>query len=85
MPNSLYATPIVMVRKPDGSIRVCVDYRALNECTVKDTFQLPQIDDLLDKLHNAKCMTRLDLRSAYSQVRMSDDGPQDVFIAATAF
>jgi hypothetical protein len=80
-----YVAPIVMVRKPDGSIRICVDYRALNECTVKDSFPLPRIDDLLDKLRNAKCMTHLDLRLAYSQVQMSDDGPQDDSIAKTVF
>ena len=51
-----------MIRKPDGSIRVCVDYTTLNECNVKDSFPLPRIDDLLDKLRNAKWMTHLDLR-----------------------
>ena len=75
----------MMVRKPDGYVRVCVDYRALNECTMKDSFPLPRIDDLLDKLRSAMCMTHLDLRSTYTQVRMSDDGPQDDSIAATAF
>ncbi len=85
MPNSPYVAPIVMVRKLDGSIRVCVDYRPLNECTVKDSFPLPRIDDLLDKLRSAKCMTHLDLRSTYNQVRMSDDGPQDDSIVATTF
>jgi len=74
-----------MVRKLDGSIRVCVDYKALNECTVKDSFPLPQIDDLLETLCSAKFMTHLNLRSTYSQVRMSDDGPQDDSIVATAF
>ena len=85
MSNSPYAAPIVMVRKPDGSIRVCVDYKALNECIVKDIFPLPRIDDLLNKLRSAKCMTHLDLRSTYNQVRMPDDGPQDDSIVATAF
>ena len=85
MSNSPYAAPIVMVRKPYGYIRVCVDYRALNECTVKDSFPLLRIDDLLDKLRNAKCMTHLDLRSAYNQVRISDDSPHDDSIAAIAF
>ena len=75
--NSSYAIPIVLVRKPNGSIRVCVYYRALNECAAKDSFPLPRIDELLDKLRNAKCMTHLDLRSTYNQVRMSDIGPQD--------
>jgi len=74
-----------MVRKPDGFIQVCVDYRALNQYTVKDSFPLPRIDELLDKLRNAKCMTNLDLRSAYNQVRMMDDGPQDDSIDATSF
>jgi hypothetical protein len=74
-----------MVRKPDGSIRVLVDYKALNECILKDYFPLPRIDDLLDKLRSAKCMTHLDLRSSYNEVRMSDDDPQDESIAATAF
>jgi hypothetical protein len=74
-----------MVQKLDGSIRVCVDYIAWNDCTIKDSFPLPRIDDLLDKLRSAKCMTHLDLRSAYNQIRMSDDGPQDASIAATTF
>jgi hypothetical protein len=74
-----------MVRKPDGSIRVCVDYRTLNESTMKVSFSLPRIDDLLDKLRSAKCMTHLDLPYAYSQVRMSDDVPHYDSIVATAF
>ena len=85
MSNSPYVAPIDMDRKSDGSIWVCVDYRALNECTMKDSFPLPRIDDLLDKLRSAKCMTHLDLRSAYNQVRISDDGPQDDSIPSTAF
>jgi hypothetical protein len=50
-----------MVRKRDGSIRVCVDYKSLNERDVKESFLLPRIDDLLDKLRTGKCMTHLDL------------------------
>jgi hypothetical protein len=83
--KSPYAAPIVMVRKSDGSIRVCIDYRAINERTVKDSFPLPRIDDLIDQLRDAACITHLDLRSAYNQVRMSDDGPSDDSIAATTF
>ena len=74
-----------MVRKHDGSLRMCIDYRALNECTIKDSFPLPRIDDLIDKLRCASCMTHLDLRSAYNQVRMSNDGPSDNSIVATTF
>jgi len=46
---SPYATQIVMVCKPDGSVRVCIDYRAIIDHTVRDTFTLPMIDDLIDK------------------------------------
>jgi len=83
--NSPYDAFIVMARKPDGSIRVCVDYKALNQCIAKDFFPLPRIVDLLDKLRSAKCMPHLDLRSAYNQVLMLYDGPQDDSIVATAF
>jgi hypothetical protein len=74
-----------MVRKSNGSIRVCIDYRAINERTVTNSFPLPRIDDLIDKLKEANCITHLDLRLAYNQVRMSDDGPMDGSIAATTF
>ncbi len=73
-----------MVLKSDGSIRVCIDYRAINERTEKNSFPLPRIDDLIDQLRDATCFTHHDLRSAYNQVRMSDDGPSDVSIAATS-
>ena len=72
-----------MVRKADGSIRVCIDYLAINERTIKDPFPLPRIDDLIDQLRDATCITHLDLRLAYNHVRMSDDGPLDDSIAAT--
>ncbi len=61
---SPYVAPIVMVRKPDGSVRVCIDYRAINERTVRDSFPLPKIEDLIDKLRVARCITHLDLLSA---------------------
>ncbi len=57
-----------MARKPDGSIQLCVDCRELHECTVKDVFPLHGIDELLDELRKAKCMTHLDMHSAYTQV-----------------
>ncbi len=74
-----------MVRKPDGSVRVCIDYRAINEHTFKDSVHLPWIDDLIDKLREAHCITYLGLRSMYNQVRISDDGPTDDSISATTF
>jgi len=83
--KSPYAAPIVMVRKSDGSIRVCFDCRTIYERTVKDPFPLPRIDYLIDKLREANCITHLNLRSAYNQVKMSDDGPTDDSIATTSF
>jgi hypothetical protein len=74
-----------MVCKADGSVRVCIDYRAFNERTVRDLSHLSRIDDLIYKLREAHCITHLDLRSAYKKVRMSDDGPPDDSISATAF
>jgi hypothetical protein len=74
-----------MVRKSNGSIRVCIDCRTINERTVKDSFPLPRIDNLIDKLREANCITHLDLRSAYNQVRMSNDGPTDDSIGAKRF
>ena len=64
--KSPYVASIVMVRKSDGSIRVCIDYCAIIERTVKDSFPLPHIDDLIDKLIEANCITHLCLRSAYN-------------------
>ena len=74
-----------MVRKSDGSVRVCIDYRSINERPVKDSFPLPRIDDLIDELREANCIMHLDLRSAYNQVRLSDDWPTDDSIAPTTF
>jgi len=62
--KSPYDAPIVMVRKTYGSIRVWIDYRAINERTVKDSFPLHRIEDLIDKLREADYITHLDLRSA---------------------
>ena len=72
-----------MVRKSDGSIKVCIYYRAINERTVKASFPLPRIGNLFDQLRDATCIMHLDLRSAYNQVKMADDGPSDDSIAST--
>ena len=74
-----------MVRKSNGSIRVCIDYHAIDERTVKDSTPVHRIDDLIDKLRDANCITHLDLRSAYNKVKMSDDGPTSDSIVATTF
>ncbi len=74
---------VVMVRIPDGSIRVCIDCCAINERIFRKSFPLPRIDDLIDKLREACCITQLDLRPTYNQVRITNDGPLSDSIAAT--
>ena len=69
--NSSWAAPIVMVRKKDQTARLCVDYRPLNERTIKDAYPLPRIQDTLDTLSTARYFSTLDLTSGYWQVEMT--------------
>ena len=77
--SSPYASPIVLVKKKDGSWRLYVDYRGLNNQTVKDKYPIPLLEDLLDELGGAKYFTKLDLRACFHQLRMS---PSDVYKTA---
>ena len=65
-----WAAPIILVKKKDGSLRICVDYCKLNVVTTPDPFPIPRVEDLLDGMSSAKFITILDLASGYWQVPM---------------
>ncbi len=67
-----WCSPIVLVRKKDGTIRFCVDYRKLNAMTHKDAYRLPRIDDILQALRGAKYFCSIDLASCYWQIKVAD-------------
>jgi hypothetical protein len=71
--HSDYISQVVPVYKPDGSLRLCVDYRLLNEKTVKEQYPLPRIEDLLDQLHGVKFMSKTDNVSAFNQFEIEPE------------
>ena len=77
---SPWASPVVLVRKKDGSLRFCIDLRKLNSRTITDAYSLHQIEELLDCLNGAVIFTSLDLKAGYWQVQMDEDS-----IPLTAF
>ena len=77
---SLWGTPVLLVKKNDGSIRLCIDYRELNKVTMRNKYPLPRIDDLFDQLQGACVFYMIDLRSRYHQSRIrGEDVPKTAF------
>ena len=70
--SSASASPILLVRKPGGGIRVCVDYRALNEITIKNRYPIPLVNETLDRLSNAKVFSKFDIIHAFNRIRMKE-------------
>jgi hypothetical protein len=70
--NSPYASPVVLVRKKDNSLRFCIDLRELNRRTIKDAYSLPRVDDTLDCLAGSTWLSSLDLRAGYLQVEIEE-------------
>ncbi|GKB54760.1 putative reverse transcriptase domain-containing protein [Tanacetum coccineum] len=78
--SSPWGAPVLFVKKKDGSLRMCIDYRELNKLTVKNRYPLPRIDDLFDQLQGSSIYSKIDLRSGYHQLRVREED-----ISKTAF
>ncbi|KAL5578044.1 hypothetical protein UlMin_019743 [Ulmus minor] len=77
---SPWGAPVLFVKKKDGTLRMCVDYRELNKVTVKNKYPLPRIDDLFDQLKGASVFSKIDLRSGYHQLKIKEsDVPKSAF------
>ena len=73
---SPWRAPVLLVKKKDGSMRLCIDYRQLNKVTIKNRYSLLRIDDLMDQLVGARVFSKIDLRSGYHQIKVKDEDMQ---------
>ena len=79
---SPWGAPVLFVKKKDGTLRICIDYRQINNVTVKNKYPLPRIEDLFDQLKGASVFLKIDLRSGYYQLRVKEvDVPKTAFRA----
>ena len=77
---SPWGAPVLFVKKKDGSLRLCINYKVLNKVTIKNKYPLPRIDDLFDQLKGAGVFFKIDLRSGYHQLRIHEaDMPKTAF------
>ena len=70
---SPWGSPVLFIKKKDGTLILCIDFRQLNKVTIKNKYPLPRIDDLFDHLKDARIFSKIDLRSGYHQVRIKEE------------
>jgi hypothetical protein len=70
---SPWGASVLFVKKKDGSLRLCINFRQLNKVTIKNKYTLPRINDLFDQLKDAKIFSKIDLGSRYHRVRIKDE------------
>jgi hypothetical protein len=68
-----WGAPVLFVKKKDGTLKLCIDFRQLNKVTIKNKYTLPSIDDVFDQLKDAKIFSKIHLRSGYHQVRIKEE------------
>ena len=78
--TSPWGALVLFVKKKEGSLRLCIDYRQLNRATIRNQYPLPRIDDLFDQLHGSRVYSKIDLRSGYHQLRVREND-----VSKTAF